>query len=333
VQRAVSAVALRSSQHDIRICRLGFIPVMTKFVLSIATLGLLLNASAAQVAVSSTAEPKVTVAFFASDDHDKPLSEISQSELQILDNKKPPKQMLEMKRRTDVPLLLGVVIDISGSQHDDDQYKAAVQGASEFTKAVLSGANDMAFFEQFSAVPEATPIMAKSEFLTLKVDLRPAGRTALYDAVRFACDERMKSDSLRNYLRVIVLLSDGEDNSSRNDIRQAIASAQRAGVVIFAVDTATIFHSGFFVHAKGTEMLQQLARETGGFAFLDLDQGGLTKAFTTLKEQIDSMYLLSYVPADPAGPSYHSLKIDSIPRKPRVKVRATHGYYSHLIVP
>jgi len=307
---------------------------MTNFVLSIATLGLLLNASAAQVAVPSTAEPKVTVAFFASDDHDKPLSRIAQSELQILDNKKAPKQLLEIKGRTDVPLLLGMLIDISGSQrNDDDHYKTAVQAASEFTKAVLSGADDMGFFEQFSAAPEATPIMPKSQLLTMNVDLKPAGRTALYDAVRFACDERMKTDSVRNDLRVLVLLSDGEDNSSRNDIRQAIASAQRVGVVIFAVDTASIFHSRFVAHAKGTEMLQQLARETGGVAFLDLDRGGLTKAFATIKEQIDSVHLLSYVPADPTGPSYHSLKIDAIPPKPKVKVRATHGYYSELMVP
>ncbi len=306
---------------------------MIKFVLSLATLGFLLNASAAQVTVPSAADPKVNVAFFANDDHDKPLSGLTQSELQILDNKKAPERVLEIRSRIDVPLLLGMVIDISGSQRNDDQYKTAVQTASGFTRAVLSGADDMVFFEQFSTASEATPLLPKSHFFSLKVNLKPAGNTALYDAVRFACDERMKTYSVRDYIRVIVLLSDGEDNSSRNDIRQAIASAQRAGVVIFAVDTSSLFHSRFLVHERGTETLQQLTRETGGSAFLDLDRGGVAKAFATIKEQIDNMYLLSYVPADHTGPQYRSLKIDAIPRNHKVKVRATHGYYSDLIAP
>lgn len=62
--------------------------VMTKFVLSIATFALLLNRSAAQFAFPTSAHPQVSVAFFASDDNDKPLSGVTQSQLQILDNKK-----------------------------------------------------------------------------------------------------------------------------------------------------------------------------------------------------------------------------------------------------
>jgi VWFA-related protein len=228
-----------------------------------------------------------------------------------------------------------MVIDVSGSlgQSNRDQYQAAVQTASEFTRALLRRADDRGFLERFSTTMEATPILPRDQFLPLKVDLKPAGRTALLDAVRFGCDERMKIDSARNYLRVMVLLSDGEDNSSSSDIRQAIASAQRAGVIIFAVDTAGMFWQQFSRHQKGGETLHQLTSETGGFAFLDLDRGGLTKAFATIKEQIDNMYLLSYVPSDTAGPPYHSLKIVATSRKPKVKVRATHGYYIDPIVP
>ena len=97
-------------------------------------------------------------------------------------------------------------------------------------------------------------------------------------------------------------------------------------MVIFAVDTASIFHSRFSDHGRGSEKLQQLTRETGGFAFLDLDSGGVSKAFATIEEQIDNMYLLRYVPSDTAAPAYHSLKIEARPRGPKVKVRATHGY-------
>lgn len=84
--------------------------------------------------------------------------ELTQSQLQILDNKKAQEQVLELKSRSDVPLLLGVVIDVSGSlgQSNRDQYQAAVQTASEFTKALLRRSDDMVFFEQFSTTMEAT---------------------------------------------------------------------------------------------------------------------------------------------------------------------------------
>ena len=200
----------------------------------------------------------------------------------------------------------------------------------------MSGTDDLGFFEQFSTSAEATQVMPKSQFLNLKVNLSPAGRTALFDAVRFACDERMTADPVRNYLRVLILLSDGDDNSSRSDLKQAIASAQRAGVVIFAVDTAPIFFGETAIPAprseRGAAILVQLTRETGGAAFLDLDRQGVTKAFTTIKEQIDNMYLLSYVPSDHSGTKYHSLKIGLNSQKSKVKVRAAHGYYSDLMI-
>ena len=84
--------------------------------------------------------------------------ELTQSQLQILDNKKAQEQVLELKSKSDVPLLLGVVIDVSGSlgQSNRDQYQAAVQAASEFTKALLRRSDDMVFFEHFSTTMEAT---------------------------------------------------------------------------------------------------------------------------------------------------------------------------------
>jgi hypothetical protein len=89
-------------------------------------------------------------------------------------------------------------------------YRAAVQAAAEFSEHEQT-------FQRKPRHPlrsEATQLMSKSQFLALKIDLNPAGRTAFYDAVRFACDERM--NSARDFLRVIVVISDGEDTHSRN---------------------------------------------------------------------------------------------------------------------
>jgi VWFA-related protein len=307
----------------------------------IITLGLL-SPSTGQSGPAGAGGPKVNVAFFANDEQGKPVSGITSSDLAALDNKKPPQRVLGVRSRAETPLLLGMLIDTSGSQGSSTVYKAAVQAASEFSDRVLSGGDDRAFFERFAVASEATPLMNKREFSALKIDLNPAGQTALYDALRFACDERMKNDSSRDFLRVIVLVSDGEDTHSHNDFKQAVASAQRAGVVIFAVDTGNVSAGehlpSFAIPASqprrvGPMLLYDLAEETGGMAFLDLNLGGISKAFAAIKEQIDNMHLLSYVPAATDGRAqYHSLKINPIPEKGKLRLRAPKGYYSGLSV-
>ena len=146
----------------------------------------------------------------------------------------------------------------------------------------------------------------------------------------------MKADPSRDFLRVIVLVSDGEDTHSHSDIKQAVRSAQRAGVVIFTLDTGRfITLEGMPANAipaspprrTGPAILYDLADETGGVAFLNLDVNGVSRAFAAIKEQIDNMYLLSYIPADTGSRSqHHSLKINPIHMKDKLRFRAPKSY-------
>ncbi|MGA9988958.1 MAG: VWA domain-containing protein, partial [Terriglobales bacterium] len=297
-----------------------------------ATLGLLVsfNHSAGQSKPSNGGERKVDVAFLANDKRGKPVLKVAESDLEVLDNKKAPKRVLGIRDRSEVPLLLGILVDVSGSQSSSSVYALAVQAASEFANQALTGRDDKAFLERFALVPEATQLMTKDQFQALKIDLNPdEGRTALFDALGFACDARMKDDSGRDSLRVIVLLSDGEDNASHNDLKRAITSAQTAGAMIFAVDTKNYRFSpddGF----PGNVNLWELAEQTGGTAFLHLDHESVPKAFAAIKEQIDNIHVLSYVAADPKqGVQYHSLELKST-SKTKLRLRAPKGYYSNV---
>jgi Ca-activated chloride channel family protein len=309
------------------------------YLLFIITFGFL-GLAAGQSGAASVEGPKVNVAFFASDEHGKPVSDIASSDLVALDNRRPPIRILGVKGRTQIPLLLGILIDTSGSQKNTPVYKATVQAASEFVGRVLHDGDDRAFFEQFAVATEATQLMNRRDFLGLKIDLKPYGVTKLYDALSLACDERMKADPSRDFLRVIVLVSDGEDNYSHNSFKQAVKSAQRAGVVIFALDTGRFFAGGYLPPSAisaslpprtGPIILQDLSDETGGVAFLDLESKDASRAFAAIEEQIDNMHLLSYVPAD-TNPrtQHHSLKINPIHAKDKLRLRAPKGYYSSL---
>jgi len=248
----------------------------------IVALGLLLLPGhiTAQSASTGAIGSKVSVAFFANDEHDRPGSGITQADVAVLDNKRVPQSIVGIGRRTDLPLRLGLLIDTSNSERASGVYQAAVQAAS-----------------------------------------------ALYDALRLACDERMKNDAVEDSLRVIVVLSDGEDNQSRSSRSDAIASAQRAGVVIFAESTG---YSPSRQTARGDRILKDITSETGGLAFLTLSHKEVPRVFATIKDQIDNMQLLSYVPVDP-GPAdqYHSLELKPASTA-KLRLRVPKGYYANL---
>src|SRR5208283_4787365 len=93
--------------------------------------------------------------------------------------------------------------------------------------------------------------------------LRPGGGTAMYDAIYFACRDKLVQDkSTGATRRAIILLSDGEDNQSRVSREEAVEMAQRAEVIIYAISTNT---SG--LKMRGDKILEHFAEETGGKAF------------------------------------------------------------------
>jgi Ca-activated chloride channel family protein len=293
---------------------------------SILTVGFVLSPySAAQSATAVAAGPKVSVAFFPNGNHGEPVAAITQADVAVLDNKKAPQVILGLKSRTDLPLRMGLVIDSSNSESKSGLYQPAVQAAIDFLNKVLVTPEDKVFVEKFDVLPEATEFVSKQQFSAIKLNLAPAGPTALYDALRFACDQRIKGGPSQDSFRVIVLLSDGEDNQSHNTRNDAIASAQRAGAVIFAVSTDENSY-GARGGARGNETLKHLADETGGIAFLHLNKKELPKVFTIIEEQIENMRLLSYVPADPLHDGqYRSVELK--PAKNDLKLRFPKGYF------
>lgn len=291
-------------------------------------LSFLLNNSAAQSGAIAKAEQVIKIPFFAADAYGKPVR-VTQSDLEVLDNRKPARKVLGVRGRAETPLLLGILIDNSGSEQGNSLYGAFVRAAADFPNHVLTGRDDAAFFEKFGATWEATEPLSKAEFLALKIDVIPFGRTALYDAVRFASDERM--NTARDFLRVMVLVSDGEDNHSRSNLEQAVESAQKAGAIIFTVDTGEHrLHALPHGTLPGYVTLGKLAEKTGGIAFLRLSPESLRKAFETIEQQIATLNLVSYVATDSdRGGRYHSLQLRAA-SKTGQRMRVPKGYYSRV---
>jgi Ca-activated chloride channel homolog len=298
----------------------------TRILGSILTIGVVLSqCAAAQSATSVAAEPRVSVAFFANDNHGEPVAAITQSDVVVLDNKNAPQVILGLKSRTDLPLRMGLIIDSSNSEGKSGLYQPTVQAAIDFLNKVLVTPEDQVFIEKFDVLPEATDFVSKQQFSAIKLNLAPEGGTALYDALHFACDQRIKGGPSHDFFRVILLLSDGGDNASRNTRNEAIKRAQRAGVVIFAVSTDENSY-GAAGSGRGNETLKNLADETGGMAFLHLNKKELPKVFTIIEKQIENVRLLSYVPAEPLRNGQYRLVELKPASKNNLKLRFPKGY-------
>lgn len=267
---------------------------------------------------------EVNVVFTVTDKRGKFVKDLTQSDFQVLDDKKPPQSIRSFNRETNLPLRVGLLIDASNSVRD--RFKFEQDAAIEFLNQIIRPKYDKAFVIGFDTTPEVTQDFTdNTEALSKGVRmLRPGGGTAMYDAIYYAC-----RDKLMNYdkgslatRRAIILLSDGEDNQSRVTREEAVEMAQRAEVIIYTISTNT---SG--LKLRGDKILEHFAEETGGRAFFPFKIEEVADAFSQIQDELRSQYSLSYKPAElqPNG-QFHSIAILADNKK--YKVRARKGYYA-----
>lgn len=265
----------------------------------------------------------VTLFFLADDSHGNPIRELTKADISLLDNKKPPQSVVELRTAKDLPLRLGLLIDTSNSQGSNELYRPAVKAAFDFLNQILGDQDTKVFIVDFSSTPKATSFMNQDQFSKAKVELSTGGGTAFYDAVNLACKERMQADRTMPARRVLIVLSDGEDNLSHVSRVETIVAAQQAGTTIFTIST----NKSNARASTGDKVLERFAAETGGYSFSELGPKDMPKVFASIRAQIDSMYNLTYIPAEAGQPGHFSpieLKITS---GGKWKVHAPKGYY------
>lgn len=268
---------------------------------------------------------RVSISVFVTDAHGKPISAISDGDLSIEDEHKPPRTVIAVAHDTS-PVRLGVLIDKSNSQNRSELYKAGVQALNMFLKQILQRDADKIFVETFDTLPNPpTAWMSADELGKVKLDLQPSGASSLFDAIDFVCKERLSDDSSAAR-RVLVVLTDGGDTQSRINADAAIAAAQRSKAAIIAISTR---EEGNNYQQSGTNgVLKRLAENTGGYAFLDLRPKDVQKVFSGIAHQLDSMFQVVYIPAEiPKRGEAHQFQIKPSSGK-KLHVQAPKQYYA-----
>ena len=246
-------------------------------------------------------------------------------------------------RETDLPLTIGLLIDVSASQ--GNLIEIEKNAAYQFFGAVLRK-QDLAFLISFGAEADLlqdytnSPKLLRAGLDGLHVNSdvgglhpgpvptisQPRG-TILYDAVYLAAADQLKGQVGR---KVLVLITDGEDQGSRYKIAQAIEAAQKADAIIYGfyyVDRAFYMGHGMVFGGVSDSELKRMAEETGGHVFHIDRKLTLQDAFNELQDEMRSQYAIAYTPAN-ATKDGTFRRIEIRTNNKDWKVQARKGYYA-----
>ena len=278
----------------------------------------------------------VNVTFSVRDAHGTLVTNLTKDDFEVLDDGV-PQTISFFARSADLPLTLGLIVDMSDSQeHFMKQHRHDLQ---EFLKNVLTP-RDRAFLICFgNHLRVASDFSASAADLIdgLKrfehesghmpeigpPDVRVAG-TAFYDSLYYSTTEKLaKAEGAR---KAIIMFSDGEDNSSAHHMLDAIESAQNENVVIFGIRYTEIKKGRLNARNKyGMSVMERIARDTGGADF-DALKENMRESFRKIGEELRSSYDLAYHSGVPSSAGvFHKLAIRA--KRPGLSIRTKAGYF------
>jgi len=255
------------------------------------------------------------------------------------DNKK--QEIRYFTRETDLPLTMGLLIDVSPSQGNLIEIER--EAASQFFGSVLRP-KDLAFLISFGGETDllqdytSSPQLLRASMKGLKVNADVGGLepgpvptiydpkgTVLYDAVYLASHDELHGQVGR---KALILITDGEDQGSHYKINDAIQQAQKADAIIYSiqyVDRGFYFSHGAFY--GGGSALERMSAETGGRVFSVDRKHPLTDVFREIQEEMRSQYALAYTPTNTKRDGSYR-KIEIRPSSKEYKVQCRKGYYA-----
>jgi Ca-activated chloride channel homolog len=286
----------------------------------------------------------VDVLFTVLNRRNKLVPDLQKEDFQIFDEKF-PQDIRYFSKQSDLPLRIGMLVDTSNSIRDRIKFE---QDASiNFLFSVLRRGRDEAFVMTFDDEPQVVQAFTSDAGLLRDqiMQTRAGGGTAIYDAIYQACQSELShpprppGDQPDVVRRVMILISDGDDNLSTHTRGEAIEMAQRTSVVIYTISTSTQWIqlsqtdpdklANRKTHlTEGDKILQDLADETGGRAFFPYHVDDLDQSFQDIGDELRNQYSIAYIPTNYVlDGRYHRIRIE-VPDHKGYQVRARRGYFA-----
>lgn len=285
------------------------------------------NAPRAQVAESDDLllnTDLVTMTVTVTDFYDRYVTGLDKSHFTVLDNKVP--QDITFFSDEDAPASVGVIFDVSGSMKGDKVSRAR-EALSKFVET--SHDKDEYFLVGFNTraqllidrTRDADAVLNKLTYIETK------GNTALYDAAYLGVEKVTRGAHPK---KAILIISDGQDNSSRYTFRELQRLLKESGVLIYSVGITG--GGGYDSYAsQGQAILEELSGVSGGKAFFPASGAEMNEIFERIAIELRHQYSIGYRPTNftPDG-KWHNVKIKVQPPRgmPKLSVRAKDGYYA-----
>ena len=263
---------------------------------------------------------EVTLHATVVDDHFKPITGLNKNSFTVLEDGRP--QKITYFKNEDIPVALGIVIDNSGSMRD----KRPAVNAAAINLVRTSNPQDQVFIVNFSEEyfldQDYTGSVPKLKDALERIESR--GGTALYDAVVASSDHLKKSGALEK--KVLLVVTDGEDNASRESLEQALRRLEEQnGPTIYTIGLLGEEHN-----KRARRALREMAEDTGGVAFFPKDLSEVNAITSEIAHDIRNQYTIQYKPTVPQSRGgYRTVKVEAqAPGYKKLQVRTRSGYYA-----
>jgi Ca-activated chloride channel homolog len=265
----------------------------------------------------------VNLSFSIRDKKGQLITDLTKENFKVYESNK-LQEISNFAREAELPISVAVVIDTSTSIRDKFKYEQ--EAAIDFFHTTIRRKKDKGLLLSFDSNVELLHDFTDDpDALTKAVKaLKPGGGTKMFDAIYQVCQEKLKGET--GSRKVLILISDGDDNLSVESLESTLEMVQRSDVAIFAISTNS---SAFFGMSspKNDKTLKRLADETGGRAFFPLKIEDLAQSFQDIAQELRSQYSLAYRSNNTnRDGAFRAIRIDTGRKDLRVKARK--GYYA-----
>ena len=263
----------------------------------------------------------VNIAVSVADKNGRYVSSLMKNNFKVFEDDK-PQTITNFSSEIDLPLAIALLVDTSGSIRERLQFEQ--EAATEFFNSTLLKGKDRALIVSFdssvSLLQDFTDDLDRLN-KTLRT-IRAGGGTALYDAVDQTIERKLRGQNGR---RVVILISDGKENSSQTSQADILELAQKNDVTIYTIST-TPANFGSPDQERGEKILRKLSEETGGKSFFPLKIDDITNSFEAIREELRSQYQIGYRPTNnKADGTFRKVRVDLTDKRFKARTRA--GYY------
>jgi len=269
----------------------------------------------------------VMVPVSVTDSAGKVVNNLQSSDFHIEENGR-SEEIAKMFEPGETPLELALIFDVSGSVNPRFDFEQ--EAANHFLRQIMRP-GDAVMILALGPEPRLLQPRTYSLATALKTleTLEPTrGMTAFFDTIVLAAHLLRKSAGPESR-RVEVVLSDGEDNNSTNQLGDTLRELQRADCIFYSINpTGPAVIRLNQMSEKGQENMVSLAGQTGGTAFLPSSEEEFTGIFSRIAAELQAQYLLGYYSSNSATDGAFRRIVVAVPSRPDLRIRARQGYYA-----